>query len=216
MTAPGAPVPPMSSLGRLVATLGGLGAFAGLLIVAVFAVTEPRIRANKAAALAAAINEVLGAPDRYDTLYLTDTGLATTPPGGLTADQAEAVYLGWRGEREIGFALVAAGPGFQDRIRLLVGYDPATSRLLGMKVLESKETPGLGDKIIKDTAFVSQFQRVEAPLEGVKEGRGRGAAHEIVVITGATISSRAVVNAINAALDRTGPMLDAYRPAGGR
>jgi len=212
MTAPTSRVPPSSSLARLIGTLGGLGALAGLLIVAAFAATEPRIRANKAAALAAAINEVLGAPDRYDTLYVTDTGLTPALPSATTPAQAEAVYLGWRGEHPVGFAVVASGPGFQDRIRLLVGFDPATSRLLGMKVLESKETPGLGDKIIKDTAFVSQFGRVEAPLEGVKEGREQGRPGEVIVITGATISSRALINAINAVLERTGPLLAAYRP----
>lgn len=214
MTAPGAPTPAATSLGRLIGTLGGLGALAGVLIVAAFAATEPRIRANKAAALAAAINEVLGAPDRYDTLYVTDTGLTPALPSATTPEQAEAVYLGWRGERPVGFALVASGPGFQDRIRLLIGFDPSTSRLLGMTVLESKETPGLGDKIIKDTAFVSQFGRVEAPLEGVKAGREQGRPGEVIVITGATISSRAVINAINVVLERTGPLLAAYRPVG--
>jgi len=184
------------------------------LIVAAFAATEPRIRANKAEALAAAINEVLGAPDRYDTLFVTDAGLAATPPPGTTVQQAEAVYLGWRGEHPIGFAVVASGPGFQDRIRLLIGYDPTTSRLLGMTVLESKETPGLGDEIVTDSAFISQFGRVEPPLEAVKEGRQHGRSNEVIAITGATISSRAVVNAINATLERTGPMLAAYRPKG--
>jgi len=214
VTAPDGRVPTDSSIGRLIATLGGLGALAGLLIVAAFTATEPRIRANKAEALAAAIDEVLGAPDRYDTLYVTDTGLSTHRPSGTPADDAEAVYLGWRGARTVGFALVASGPGFQDRIRLLIGFDPASSRLLGMTVLESKETPGLGDKIIKDTAFASQFSRVEAPLEGVKAGRGHGARNEVVVITGATISSRSVVNAINTTLERVGPALAAYRPGG--
>lgn len=207
-----APAPrPAASAQRLIATLGGFGVLAGLLIVAVFAATQPRIRANKAAALAAAIDEVLAAPERYDTLYIDGQRLSKDLPPGATRDNGDAVYLGWRGETPVGFAVVANGPGFQDNIRLLVGYDPTTARLLGMTVLESKETPGLGDKIYKDQAFVAQFTRVTAPLEGVKAGQGEGKPTELVMITGATISSRAVIKAINTTLERVGPLLAAYR-----
>jgi electron transport complex protein RnfG len=98
-------------------------------------------------------------------------------------------------------------PGFADVIRVIFGYDPATKRLLGMKVIESKETPGLGDKIEKDTAFVRQFASVVAPLVGVKAGAGKGDSTEVDLITGATISTRTVVRIINAALERLGPAL---------
>jgi len=69
--------------------------------------------------------------------------------------------------------------------------------VLGMKVLESKETPGLGDKIVKDSTFVSAFRGAGAPLVGVKAGQGSGAAGEVHMITGATISSQAVIDIIN-------------------
>jgi electron transport complex protein RnfG len=197
-------------------TLGGLGVLAGLLIVSVYFATQPRIRANKAAELAAAIDEVLAAPERYDTLYVTDDGITPTLPDGQTPDQAEAVFQGYRDGQPVGFAIVAEGPGFQDRIRLIFGYDPRTARLLGMKVLESKETPGLGDKIIKDEGFVSQFTRVEAPIDGVKEGREEGVPTEVIMITGATISSRAVIRAINATLERVGPLLNAHAEVAAR
>jgi len=209
---PAAPAPPKgASPLRLIGTLGGFGALAGLLIVAVFSATQPRIRANKAAALAAAIDEVLAAPERYDTLYVTADALVRELPSGQTNETAETVYLGWRDSLPVGFAVVASGSGFQDNIRLLVGYDPETSRLLGMTVLESKETPGLGDKIYKDTTFVAQFRQVTAPLEGVKKGQGTGKPNELVMITGATISSRAVIKAINTTLERVGPLLAAYQ-----
>lgn len=212
MTAPVSPAPrPSASAQRLIATLGGFGALAGLLIVSVYAATQPTIRANKAAALAAAINEVLAAPERYDTLYVTDDSLSRQLPGGANAETAEAVYLGWRGETPVGYAIVANGSGFQDNIRLIFGFDPSRQQLIGMKVLESKETPGLGDKIYKSQEFVAQFSQVQAPIVGVKEGQGEGRPTELVMITGATISSRAVIKAINTALERVGPMLGAQR-----
>ena len=213
MTAPATQPPrPSASAQRLIGTLGGFGVLAGLLIVSVFAATQPRIRANKAAALAAAINEVLAAPEHYDTLYVTADSLSHTLPAGGNAETAEAVYLGWREGRPAGFAIVANGPGFQDNIRLIFGFDAASSQLLGMKVLESKETPGLGDKIYKDAEFVAQCTRVRAPLVGVKEGQGEGLPTELVMITGATISSRALIKAINTTLERVGPLHAAYVP----
>jgi len=77
--------------------------------------------------------------------------------------------------------------------------------------LESKETPGLGDKIEKDTEWVAQFGDVTPPVTGVKPGRGTGALGEVDVITGATISSRTVIRAINEALDRVAPVLEELR-----
>lgn len=213
MTAPpAAPARPMASAQRLIGTLGGFGALAGLLIVSVYVATQPTIRANKAAALAAAISEVLAAPDRYDTLYVTADSLSRQLPAGASAEAAEAVYLGWRGDAPVGYAIVASSSGFQDNIRLIFGFDPARQQLIGMKVLESKETPGLGDKIYKDAEFVAQFSQVQAPIVGVKEGQGEGRPTELVMITGATISSRAVIKAINTALERVGPMLATPAP----
>ncbi len=79
-----------------------------------------------------------------------------------------------------------------------------------MKVLESKETPGLGDKIEKDSAFVLQFDGAVTPLLGVKPRDATGDLHEIDMITGATISSRVVIRIINNTIERLGPLLDAY------
>jgi electron transport complex protein RnfG len=91
---------------------------------------------------------------------------------------------------------------------VIFGYDPTTKTLLGMKVLESKETPGLGDRIEKDTVWVAQFVGVESPLEPVRTGRGTGKPTEVDLITGATISSRTIVRIINEALERLGPALE--------
>ena len=77
-----------------------------------------------------------------------------------------------------------------------------------MKVLDSKETPGLGDKIFKDQAFVDQFfAGPETPLVGVKAGAGKGLPNEIDTITGATISSKVVIDIINHGLEEWMPVL---------
>jgi electron transport complex protein RnfG len=196
---------------RLLATLGVAGAAAGFLLVFVFQLTAPIIERNKAERLAAAVQEVLKAPHRYDTLYVVDEALTAEIPSGADPADYQQVYRGLTESGvPVGYAIASGEPGFQDIVRVIFGYDPATDALLGMKVLESKETPGLGDKIEKDSAFVSQFDGVLAPLEGVKPREGTGDPHEIDMITGATISSRTVIKVINNALARLEPLLDSY------
>ena len=208
-----APVPEPTEVRatRLLATLGVGGAAAGVLLVIAFGVTLPTIEANRAHALHLAINEVLKSPERYDTLYVVGKTLVKKPPEGVDPKKLEQVYLGYGpGDQRIGFAIVAGAAGFQDVIQLIFGYDPKNRTLLGMKVLESKETPGLGDKIEKDPAFVGQFSGARAPLVGVKKGK-RSKLSEVDMITGATISSRTVIRTIHNALVRLGPALDAYQ-----
>ena len=80
---------------------------------------------------------------------------------------------------------------------------------MGMKVLDSKETPGLGDKIFKDMAFVDQFfAKPDTPLVAVKPGAGKGRPGEIDTITGATISSKVVIDIINHGLEEWKPLID--------
>jgi electron transport complex protein RnfG len=196
---------------RLLATLGIAGAAAGLLVVLVQGWAEPRIEAHRAAVLEGAIRNVLGEPARYDTLYVTEAGLVREAPDGIDATAADRVYLGYDASGQpVGFAITAAEPGFQDMIRLIFGYEAASGEVLGMEVVENKETPGLGDKIVKDASFVAEFEGARAPLVGVKAGAGDGDPGEVDMITGATISSRAVIAIINHRLDRLGPLLRSY------
>jgi electron transport complex protein RnfG len=197
--------------GRLVGTLAVLGGIAGLMIVLAFQWAQPRILAEKAATLQAAVTEVLGAPERIQSLFLVDGALTATPPAGADTTKLERVFVGYDANNErIGYAIIGAQPGFSDVILLIFGYDPANHELLGMKVLDNKETPGLGDKIVKDSAFVAEFVHVVAPLKGVKTGAGKGAENEIDMITGVTISSRTVINIINAKVQEMEPLIARY------
>jgi len=197
-----------SSSLRMIATLAVAGALAGLLIVVVYTVTLPRIEAHKAEVLRRAVSEVLNDPARYETLYATSSAVLESPPPAEKSG-SEKIYLGFDASgRATGVAIEAAAAGFQDVITLLYGFDPRSGKLLGMKVLESKETPGLGDKIEKDLIFVGQFEGAIPPLDAVK--RATGAQGEIDAITGATISSRAVVRIINQSLERLRAPLEAH------
>ena len=108
----------------------------------------------------------------------------------------------------LGYGIPSEGPGFQDTIKLIYGYNPETKKIIGMEVLESKETPGLGDKIIKDQDFVDNFKSlsIEPEVVAVKTGT-REAANEVDSISGATISSKAVVKIINAGNEKFLPLI---------
>lgn len=201
---------------RLLTTLSGAGALAGFLIVLTFRGTLPKIEANKAERLRAAIHEVLAAPARADTLYLVNGSLTARSPAGAGAKSLERVFLGYDAQgKAVGFAISAGEPGFADVISLLFGYDPATNQVLGMKVLGSKETPGLGDKIEKDSSFGRQFRGNTLPLKGVKAGSAKNPG-DIDMITGATISSRTVIRIIDNAVARWKPLLVAYQAGSSR
>lgn len=197
---------------RLVAMMTVAGALAGLLIVSTYELTLPRIQHHQAATMAAAIQEVLKAPARYDTLYLHGGTLVKRLPADVEAKKAEKIFLGYDATgKRVGFAISALGVGFQDPMTVMFGYDAEQKSVIAMRVIANKETPGLGDKIVKDTLFVAEFSPVVAPIAGVKKDRATGAANEVAMITGATVSSRAVIRIINDAVARWQPLMDAYR-----
>jgi electron transport complex protein RnfG len=204
-----APVAKEVSTFRLMATLTVAGALAGLLIVLVNQHTKPIIDKYKAEQLQKAVYNVLPGVERYATYYLVDDALSLALPEGAKEAEFKRVYIGYDTNNQLkGVAVSRGESGFQDVVQVIFGFDPATGKLLGMKVLESKETPGLGDKIFKDQAFVDQFfAGPDTPLVPVKAGAGKGLPGEIDTITGATISSKVVIGIINHGLEEWMPVL---------
>ncbi|MBT8051008.1 MAG: FMN-binding protein [Xanthomonadales bacterium] len=194
---------------RLVATLAVAGALAGLLIVLVNLHTKPIIDEYRAEQLKLAVYEVLPGVSNYRTLYRVDGNLVGEVPAGSKASDFRQAYIGYDENGEIIGAAVSRGEsGFADIVLVIFGFEPDTGILLGKKVLESKETPGLGDKIFKDQDFVQQFfDRPQTPLTAIKAGTGKGLPGEIDAITGATISSKVVVSIINNGVAEWRPML---------
>ncbi len=107
------------------------------------------------------------------------------------------VYDAWLPEgKMVGHVVKAAGQGYADKIELLVGVDAQGKRITGLFVLEQKETPGLGAKILED-AWRGQFKEksTEKTLSVVKGGEVKD--DEIDAISGATISSKSVTGIVN-------------------
>lgn len=213
---PAAPPPVDVPAWKLLAVLGGGGAVAGAVLVVAYSATQPRIQAHRAAVLREAVREVLAGPEEVETLWLEGGRLvAADPAAGADASKTERVWIGRRADgTRAGVAVLAAEPGFADDIQILLGFDPERRVLLGFRVLSSKETPGLGDAIEKDARWTGQFPGKSLPLVAVKKGRSRGdTAHEIETITGATVSSSAVVRIIDHAVERWTPLVAAWQEA---
>jgi electron transport complex protein RnfG len=156
----------------------------------------PTITAYKAKMLREAVFEVLPGITNMQRLVLQGDRLVHKDKD---EKGEEAVFGGYDAEgRLVGYAIPSAGPGFQDTIALLYGYRPAERKVVGMEILQSRETPGLGDKIYKDAVFVANFDAlsIDPQIVAVKKGTKSG-ANEVDAITGATISSKAVVRIIN-------------------
>ncbi|MCO6453988.1 MAG: FMN-binding protein [Pirellulaceae bacterium] len=104
-------------------------------------------------------------------------------------------------QQTVGWAVPATTTGFADRLELMIGLSADGQRITGLLVLESKETPGLGDRI-RDPQFTGQFvgQPADAALQAVKPGGS--AEFPIQAVTGATISSRAVTDGVRETLRR--------------
>jgi len=198
------PAPP--SIWHMYRAMVGVGVFCGLLIVTAFQVTQPIIERNKAEALQEAIFHVLPNARTSRTYRLDKAGDFKLLEGKAHGEQL--VYAGYDDREElVGLAVEAKGMGYQDVIGVIYGYSFAEEAIIGIQVLESKETPGLGDKIETDAAFLENFEALDVslrddlselanPIVPVKHGE-KTHPWEVDGITGATISSVAIAKILN-------------------
>ncbi|MBO0330335.1 RnfABCDGE type electron transport complex subunit G [[Muricauda] lutisoli] len=200
---------------KMLLAMVGIGIISAFLIVLTYELTLPRVQRLKAEALEKAIFEVLPGTDHTQAFGLNTDGTLFKIEEG---DKSEAaLYAGYdKDDKLVGYAVEAAGQGYADIIRIIYGYDPNEQILIGFQVLESKETPGLGDKIEKDEAFLNNFKALDVSVSNdgqlqnkvvtVKQGEKQN-AWEIDGITGATISSRAIGDIIGKSTMEVVPIL---------
>jgi electron transport complex protein RnfG len=184
----------------MITRLALIATISGVLIVSAFQFTLPTIKKNKAIALKQAVFEVIPGSSVVKTFIQNGEKFEE-----LVGENENALkyYVGYDDSNQIiGVAIEASGQGFVDIIKVLYGYNGQKEQIVGMKVLETKETPGLGDKIEKDPAFRANFNDLDVRLDETKTKL----LHDIEVtktgkktdkwqidgITGATISSVAI------------------------
>ena len=99
------------------------------------------------------------------------------------------IYMIYSDGAEIGFALLAVGKGYGGNIDILVGLENETT-VKGVTIISHLETPGLGARVT-ESSFRDQFAGLNIDDVALKRDGG-----QIDAVTGATISSRAVVDAV--------------------
>ena len=165
----------------------------GLLLAIANAAWSPRIEQNRINKLNALAGRLIPEAKDFVPLEKLDVVIEVT---SLKGDKKKAdVYKAMAGEECFGWTFNAVGPGFQDKIELIIAVDKDFKTIAGFDVLASNESPGTGDKI-KEKDFRKQFEDKSAvKLELIQSGEVKD--NKILAISGATISSEAVVKIIN-------------------
>ena len=214
MTTPPALEQQETSVWSMYRAIVGIGALCALLIVGVFEATAARIRDNEQRFLAAAVAEVLPAADSTQAVLLAEDGRLR----GTTETVDLPVLLGFdQDELLVGAVIAAEGMGYQDNIRVLYAYSFDKQAIVGFKVLSSKETPGLGDRIEIEPHFIANFEQLDAslaadggalrnPIVTVKQGK-KTEPWQLDGITGATITAVAIGNILNDSASHWVPLL---------
>ena len=123
------------------------------------------------------------------------------PGTGIVKEVYEGIKdTGTAGTGTAGFVFNVTNKGYGGEIDVIVGID-MTGKVTGVKIGKNTETPGLGSKAT-DKPFLSQLTGIvpKGPLKVIK-GESSGKDEEISAVSGATVSSRAIVEAVQAALN---------------
>ncbi len=157
--------------------------------------TEKRVEENRLRELIHSLQTVTGMNPKTDTYEI------------VKKEKDFEVYKILSGTEVKAYAIVGEGNGYQDKIRLIFGVSPDFSRILALKILEQKDTPGLGARI-EGEEFLSQWKGKAAngSLKLVKNPTEN--PYEIQAISGATISSTAVLNIVNRSVLRAKKLLE--------
>ncbi len=180
--------------------LAAFALFTTGMIVLTATLTKPKIERDEALHLEQRLLEVLPQIS-LDQSLLDHVRLLGTDPL-LGTKKPTTAYLGITSGEASGLVMKVVAPeGYGGSINLLVGIDP-TGTITGVRVVPPHfETPGLGDAIdIKKSNWITQFKgksltNLSAADWAVKKDGGTFDA-----FTGATITPRAVVNAVHNAL----------------
>lgn len=124
--------------------------------------------------------------------------------GPIKENSTYEYYIGKKTDgTAVGYAMLSYASGYNGENKVLVGFDADIIKITGIVVTEQAETPGLGAKIT-EASFRDQFKNKSSitPLiivKGIKPEETQDS--QIAAISGATISSTSVVNAVNNAKD---------------
>lgn len=174
-----------------------IAAGAATLITATWEFGRERIAANRRARLLEDLHSVLDPATAAEdlnpvSLFARDSDL-------LGTDEPIEIFVPMRGNKPVAAIFAAIAPhGYNGPIHLLIGIDASTGVVSGVRVVSHRETPGLGDLIeTRKSDWVLQFEgtSLASPAAGQWSVKKDGGVFD--AITGATVTPRAVIEAIH-------------------
>lgn len=207
---------PTTPSAAMIRTLGIVATVCGVLIVSAYEGTLEPVAANKKIALERAVFKVIPGAASVKEFVVGSGGIQ--PAGGAVPEGAMKLYAAYDQAGSLkGIAAEGAAKGYADTVRVLYAYDPTKQAITGLGVVSMRETPGIGDKIYTDQAFLKNFVALDAKLADdmkslahaikvVKHGTKQN-PWEIDAIAGATVTTKAVGKGINESAQKLLPLL---------
>ena len=175
---------------KLASILFAISFVCTLLLVLCNSLTEDRIAALKAETETKAKTEVLKGAVEFES---------------IKAEGAAEGYMGKDADgNTVGYCFKVEPSGFGGKITVMVGVT-TDGKVSGVKITNMSETPGLGAKA-NEEGWISQFGGKTNGISVVKGGNAKD--NEINAISGATITSKAVTDGVNAALDAAKELME--------
>jgi len=211
-------VTPQTPTRAMLLALGLVAAICGLIIVVAYEGSLTSVKENRRVAMERAIHKVL--PGAAKTVAYVALPSGNISPAADAADAASGVpfHAAFDASGQLmGIAAEGSAKGYAGNVRIMFGYSPQCNCVVGFSVVSMQETPGIGDKILKDASFLANFKALDVRLAAdmkalanevktVKHGT-KTQAWQIDAISGATVTSRAVGRAINDAAQALLPVL---------
>ncbi|MEA4937426.1 MAG: RnfABCDGE type electron transport complex subunit G [Paludibacter sp.] len=175
-----------SSFKNMVLVLTTITVVATVALSSVYSLTKEPIAASKKAKKENAIKEVLVPFDRLEEEAVV---LENIPDSFY-------VYKAYKGDDFVGAAVLTFSKnGFSGEIKIMVGFDKE-GNIINYSVLDQKETPGLGTKMVDWFKTEKGHQDIRG-LNGAKNNLTVSKdGGEVDAITAATISSRAFLESV--------------------
>jgi electron transport complex protein RnfG len=180
-------------------TLAVIAAICTALVAGTFILTKERIVANEQAWLERSLQPAVSG--LFFDGGITESQLIIPAPHELPGSEDAIIYRAYAaGVPVAALFVVTARDGYSGPIRLLIGID-VTGAITGVHVLEHRETPGLGDRVETGKSdWAQQFagRSLTDPTPDGWEIKGDGGVFD--QLTGASVTPRAIVNAIRETL----------------
>ncbi len=178
------------SIATLVLRLAIITLCAGLVLGVVYTVTKEPIAQQDEKKATEARQVVLPGAEEFEKL-----DLAAYAPDAEAYGEILEVYQALAGGQPQGHTFAIETKGYSSGLNLTVGID-AQGNVTGVQIGNNSETPGLGAKAA-EPVFTGQYSGA-GPFQVVKAAPSKDG--DVLAITGATITSKAVTNAVNMAL----------------